>query len=427
MRYLIHSAFDAGALGLITLGACAVALLAALALLVNAPRTRPRRPLRTLYRSLGVACAALAIAAAQSAILFRRAHDFMLKPGEPPASLYVTPLRELRAFSEIVEQAEATLQLTAYAALGASCLVILAAILTRIGAHKKLRARRLLPWTAALAGAELTAAVAVAVLRRYDAIDVSSHCYSECRELIAVAAAHVLGDARLHIALATGVAFFLLTRAVRRSVDVGHAPFGRRASVAGVALFSLGLLAFISTRTMASDASRELPPQDKSDTCPDPSIATRSLPPAPAAPSQVTGSAVSQFSSGIVVELALPCANLYGACFLSPAELVKDLDAKRRLWRSITPNRRMPPITVAARSEAPLQSLAPWLLELRRADFSAIEILLAHPPEHFATETLGLVERTPRCSGARANLDELELAISLDFTWGDLAASHQAQ
>lgn len=414
MRSLLRLILDAGPLGWIVLASNALAALAALLLAARSIETRPRRPLRTLAKTLGVTCTGIAVAAVTTAALFARAGALIAPPGERPLSVYRATGHELRDLVDTSLHAEASLSLTAHVTLGAAVLVILAALIARVASHRKLRARRLLAWSAALAGAELAGSIAIGVLRRAREVDVGPHCPAECRRAIAADITQILEGARLHIALAAAVAFFLLTRAIRRSDAAGHAPFGPRAKALCLALFGLGVSAFAATRAMASDATRPFPAQNFDEICPSPRIDERALPPA--------GTATT-LAQGTLIKLSAKSAEFNEQPVENPDDLTKRMIAMRSLWRQIQPDRPMPPPLLAAPASEPVAALAPWLQALLREGFHEAHILVAHPPDFEETATLGRIERAPRCASIPVNLEPIEQAIARGATWGELAAN----
>lgn len=418
MRELIRWILEAGPLGWIVLASNALASIAALLLAARSVHSRPRRPLRSLGRTLGAACAGLAIAAAITAVLFGRASAIIVPPGRPPLSLSRADMRELRAVADASLQAEASLCLTAHVALGVACLVALASILTRLASRKKIRARRLFAWTASLAGAEIAASIAIGVIRRSRELNVSAHCQADCRRTIAADVAQILADARLHVGIATAVALFLLLRAARRSAAAGHAPLGPRARIFSLALFGIGIPAFAGSRAMAFDATHPIPGQNLDELCPISRIDERSLPPAGAA---------SALSTGAVIELSARGAEIYGQRLERPEDLFQRMASMRSLWRQIQPNRPFETPLIAASEGEPLASLEPWLLALEREGFVFLQILVAHPPDFADTATLGPIERAPRCASLPVSLEQIHRAITRGATWGELAASASAR
>jgi hypothetical protein len=414
VKYAIRVVLDAGPLGFIVLAANAVVLLAALWLALRAPLSRPRRPLRSLRRTMSAAGAGLAIAVAITAVLFKRASDVLIPPGETPSSFYGVSWPEFRRFAELSWQAEAALSLTAYASIGAAGLVILAAIGTRVASPRKLRARRLFAWAAVVAGAEMAGSIAFGVVRRKDETNASSYCFGDCRREVAAAAAEVLADARLHVALATAIAFFLLTRAARRSASAGQSPVGRSARALSLGLFGIGIVAFAATRSMAFDVAHPLPAPEMNSMCPVKKDDARALPPARAA---------GKLAGRPVVTLFPGRADFNQTLAESPEELEKAALNMRALWVQVQPRRPIPPLMIAAPASEPLASLAPWLRALARAGFGDAAILVAHPPSFAETATLGLVERAPRCAMVPLKLDRIEPAVAGGGTWGDLAES----
>jgi hypothetical protein len=411
MRELIRGILEAGPLGWILLASNALAGLAALVLVARSINPRPRRPLRTLSRTLGAACAGLAVAASITAVLFLRARDLILPPGEPPLSLYRATGPEVRKVGDTISQAEMALSLTAYATLGVAALVFLAALLAHIASRHKLRARRRLAFTAAIAGAGLAGSIAIGALGRDREVNLYSHCDAECRRAIVADASEVLADARLHVALAAAVAFFLLRRAVRRAADAGHAPLGPRARAVSLAVFGLGVVAFAGSRAMAFDARHPPPAQNPNEICPDSSVDERSLPPAGAA---------RKLAEGPILKLSAELADLNGSRADNPEDLAKDL---RLVWAAFYISRPKRPVLIAAPASEPLSALAPWLRILAREGFSNAQILVAHPPDLADTKTLGRIQRAPRCASVPVKLEQIEQAIARGATWGELADS----
>lgn len=410
MRELMRGILEAGPLGWILLASNALAGLAALVLVARSINPRPRRPLRTLSRTLGAACAGLAVAASITAVLFLRARDLILPPGEPPLSLYRATGPEVRKLGDMISQAEMALSLTAYATLGIAALVFLAALLAHIASRHKLRARRRLAFTAAIAGAGLAGSIAIGALGRDREVNLYSHCDAECRRAIVADASGVLADARLHVALAAAVAFFLLRRAVRRAADAGHAPLGPRARAVSMAVFGLGVVAFAGSRAMAFDARHPPPAQNPNEICPDSSVDERSLPPAGAA---------RKLAEGPILKLSAELADLNGSRVDNPEDLAKSMAVLRRLYIG----RPKHPVLIAAPASEPLSALAPWLRILAREGFPNAQILVAHPPDLADTETLGRIQRAPRCASVPVKLEQIEQAIARGATWGELADS----
>ncbi|HLM74157.1 MAG TPA: hypothetical protein VK459_15730 [Polyangiaceae bacterium] len=410
MRELMRGILEAGPLGWILLASNALAGLAALVLVARSINPRPRRPLRTLSRTLGAACAGLAVAASITAVLFLRARDLILPPGEPPLSLYRATGPEVRKLGDMISQAEMALSLTAYATLGIAALVFLAALLAHIASRHKLRARRRLAFTAAIAGAGLAGSIAIGALGRTREVNLYSHCDAECRRAIVADASGVLADARLHVALAAAVAFFLLRRAVRRAADAGHAPLGPRARAVSMAVFGLGVVAFAGSRAMAFDARHPPPAQNPNEICPDSSVDERSLPPAGAA---------RKLAEGPILKLSAELADLNGSRVDNPEDLAKSMAVLRRLYIG----RPKHPVLIAAPASEPLSALAPWLRILAREGFPNAQILVAHPPDLADTETLGRIQRAPRCASVPVKLEQIEQAIARGATWGELADS----
>jgi hypothetical protein len=410
MRELMRGILEAGPLGWILLASNALAGLAALVLVARSINPRPRRPLRTLSRTLGAACAGLAVAASITAVLFLRARDLILPPGEPPLSLYRATGPEVRKLGDMISQAEMALSLTAYATLGIAALVFLAALLAHIASRNKLRARRRLAFTAAIAGAGLAGSIAIGALGRDREVNLYSHCDAECRRAIVADASGVLADARLHVALAAAVAFFLLRRAVRRAADAGHAPLGPRARAVSMAVFGLGVVAFAGSRAMAFDARHPPPAQNPNEICPDSSVDERSLPPAGAA---------RKLAEGPILKLSAELADLNGSRVDNPEDLAKSMAVLRRLYIG----RPKHPVLIAAPASEPLSALAPWLRILAREGFPYAQILVAHPPDLADTETLGRIQRAPRCASVPVKLEQIEQAIARGATWGELADS----
>jgi hypothetical protein len=165
---------------------------------------------------------------------------------------------------------------------------------------------------------------------------------------------------------------------------------------------------------MARDATHLNLPRHLENICPKTSVDERSLPPA---------SAASRIGQGPVIELSAAHVKANQRTVADPAELAKSMVEIRSLWKQMQPDRAMPPPLVAASASEPLPTLAPWIRALAAEGFSEVAILVAHPPDFVETETLGSVERAPRCASVPVKIERIERAIARGATWGELAAS----
>ncbi|APR84749.1 Hypothetical protein A7982_10098 [Minicystis rosea] len=196
---------------------------------------------------------------------------------------------------------------------------------------------------------------------------------------------------------------FVLVRARRANAPQTPSMFGP------IAIFVLGLGAFVATRAEAHDVRSPMP--------------LRSM-----------GNAV-RASWALSLPPASGCESLRDAPLLThdergfflfddqqveiDAELRTRLASLRGLWKQVQPNKPYPNvISMALPATMPMADVEPVLATLRATEHESIEVIEVFPAERWPTRTLGPIAYRPRlCSIHVPDIERLPRAR----TWGEMA------
>jgi hypothetical protein len=382
----------AAALGAVCLGVSGLGL----AVAIGAQRSRP------LVSTLLAAALATGLAVVQVSRTRQELVE-LLVVGRPD----VDPSQRARLVAEAISQSCETLLWTP------GVLALAAVVVTLALAHQ----RTLTATRAVAAGAALLFAVCmVAVWVATNEYNRGFHCDHDCRYQALIDSLERLSGGRYIVAAVAGSAWIVSMMRWRRvASSAAPANFAR----ASTAVLLVGLIAFVATRGMRSDAGHLVPrtPPHLS-SCVAPSKLQATLPPAPPDCAARDAPSLELRPDGVFVD---------GSRMTGPEEAAEVFRNKAELWRQLNPGQHFGGVLVVlAPVHAKPQELTPWLAAVQRAGFGSFDVYMQVPVVALHTKTLGTLHKQT-CCARPVIVEGTAKPLGQFASWGDLArATHRS-
>lgn len=315
------------------------------------------------------------------------------------------PSQRARQLAEAVSQSCETLLWTP------SVLALAAVVVTLALVHERALTA---PRAVAVSAALLFTICMVAVWVATNEYNRGFHCDHDCRYQALADSLERLSGGRYIVAAVAGLSWIALTvRSRRGALNAAPANFAR----ASTAVLVVGLVAFVATRGLGSDAGHLVPrtPPHLGACIAQPELQGK-LPPAPPDCAGRDGPLLELRPDGVFVD---------GTRMTGPDEAGEVFRNKAELWRRLNPG---PPfvgvLVVLAPVDAKPRELAPWLAAVHRAGFASFDVYMQAPVVRLATQTLGTLHKQTCCARPVVVADSAR-PLSHFTSWGDLArATH---